>query len=418
MFKKLLITLVVVAMVVGVAYARDVTVSNVSISNVNPTAGTCTINYTLTRTQPAIDANQPIWVFVKYRLSTDTDFTGWQDTDDHDATNDDSDGRFTGNNGSQNAVSNTVNKYLNGDVGIVTSGGSKQIMWMWGSGGTNLNSTDQVRVRVYAVEMVLVPDGGAMTFGTDTDAVNEITSGTYNPASAYYLMKYPCTAEMYAAFLNCCVNRHDNDADNHLYFYTSQMTDGDSDDRLDMTSGSIGTTDAVFTANSGQKDYAMTYVGWWNAYDWCKWAGLRMPTEEEFEYEASYVGNRDFPWGDTPVPDSGSNIYCNMNGVSPSNASDVKTYDEGGSGNQGLSANKAAEMSGNVCEWQFTGWYTGSYDSNYGTEGQAGYDSGSCRVVRGGVWGLDASWMRAGSRDISSPSHHGNDYGFRAARTQ
>lgn len=86
------------------AYARDVSVSGVSISNVDAGAGTCTINYTLIRTQPAISESQPIWVFVKYRLSTDTDYTGWQDTDNHTATDDDSDGRFTGNNGSTNAA--------------------------------------------------------------------------------------------------------------------------------------------------------------------------------------------------------------------------------------------------------------------------------------------------------------------------
>ncbi|MBM3241645.1 hypothetical protein FJZ31_35655 [Candidatus Poribacteria bacterium] len=155
LLKKVLLMLAMVMMVVGVAYARDVSGTNVSISNVNPSAETCTINYTLTRTQPAINANQPIWVFVKYRLNTDTDYTGWQDTDNHTATDDDSEDRFTGNNGSQNAVSNTVNKYLTGDVGIITSGGSKQITWTWDSGGTNLSSTDSVRVRVYASVFVL-----------------------------------------------------------------------------------------------------------------------------------------------------------------------------------------------------------------------------------------------------------------------
>jgi hypothetical protein len=227
MFKKVLLILAMVMIVVGVAYARDVSVTNVSVSNVDAGAGTCTINYTLTRTQPAIDANQPIWVFVKYQLSTDTDYTGWQDTDDHTVANDDSEGRFTGNNGSQNAVSNTVNKYLIGDVGIVTSGSppNKQITWTWGSGGTNLSSTNFVRVRVYAVEMVLVPDGGSMTFGTDTSANNYITSGSYDPSSAYYLMKYPCTTEMYAAFLNCCANRHDGSAeDSHDFYNPDHMT--------------------------------------------------------------------------------------------------------------------------------------------------------------------------------------------------
>jgi formylglycine-generating enzyme required for sulfatase activity len=412
-------------MVAGVAYARDVSVTNVSISNVNPGAGTCAINYTLTRTTPAIDANQPIWVFVKYRLSDaegDSDYMSWQDTDDHTATNDDSEGRFTGNNGSQNAVSNTVNKYLTGDVGIVTSGDAKQITWMWGSGGTNLSSTDSVRVRVYAVEMVLVPDGGSMTFGTDTSAEYYITSGSYDPSSAYYLMKYPCTAEMYAAFLNCCANRHDGSAGDKYKFYDSTSMMGGTYCRLSKTSGDISTQNAVFAANSGEEDFAMTYMDWWNAYDWAKWAGLRMPTEEEFEYEASNKGAQQFPWGNDE-PNGTTNIRCNMLGVSPDNASDVRTYDEGvqDPNKSGLSAHNAAEMSGNVYEWQFTMYYMGAYNSTYSTDSDtyAGYGSGSSRVYRGGHWNDGAAaGLRSASRYGLVPSPRYNNIGFRAARTQ
>jgi formylglycine-generating enzyme required for sulfatase activity len=146
-----------------------------------------------------------------------------------------------------------------------------------------------------------------------------------------------------------------------------------------------------------------------------------MPTEEEFEYEASNVGVQDFPWGDDePTTDGGGNVRCNMNGVSPANISDVRTYDEGGSGKQGLSAHNAAEMSGNVFEWEFTSWYSGSYDSSYSTDSDtyAGYGSGSRRVIRGGYWDNDAAWLRAASRGSVVPL--GRDYhiGFRAAKTQ
>ena len=142
MLKKMgLLVLGLLLLYTSEAPARDVDVSSVSISNVNVEAGTCTINYTLSRTSPAISADQPVWVFVKYRLSTDTNYTGWQDTDDHNAANDNSDGRYTGNNdNSKNQCDGgypcTVNKYLSGDVGIVTTGGSKQIAWTWGATGT------------------------------------------------------------------------------------------------------------------------------------------------------------------------------------------------------------------------------------------------------------------------------------------
>jgi len=415
-------------LVVGVVYARDVSMSNPTISNVNVGEGTCTINYTLSRTSPTISASQPIWVFVKYRLSGDSDYTGWQDTDDHTASNDNSDGRFTGNDdNSKNQCDGdypcTVNKYLNGDVGMVNSGGPKQITWTWGAGGTGLSSANSVRVRVYAVEMVLVPNGGAMMFGTDTSAQNCISSGSYAPSSAYYLMKYPCTAEMYAAFLNCCANRHDPSTISHYDFYSGWMTNEDAYDRLDMT-GTIG-NNAMFTANGGQEDYMMTYVTWRNAYDWCKWAGLRMPTEEEFEYEASYKGTRDFPWGDDE-PNNTNNIRCNMQGVDPSNASDVRTYDEGvqSPNKSGLSAHNAAEMAGNMFEWQFTRWYNSApHNSDYSMDSDtyAGYGSSSHRVHRGAVWCYIATWMRAASRRNGgepSPPARNNDNGFRAARAQ
>ena len=419
MFKKGLFVVLLLTLGTGVVWARDVEVSSVSISNVDAGAGTCTINYTLSRTSPTISTSQPVWVFVKYRLTSESDYTHWKDTDDDAYTNDNSDGRFTGNqDNSKNQCDAgypcTVNKYLADDVGMITSGGSKQITWTWGGSGTDLSSTNSVRVRVYAVEMVLVPDGGSMTFGTDTDAGNEITGGSYDPSSAYYLMKYPCTAEMYAAFLNACVNRHDGIGNDAYDFYASQM-DGDQYCRLSKTSGTVG-TDAVFAAVSGYEDYAMTYVDWYNAYDFAKWVGLSLPTEEMFEYEASNKAARDFPWGDS-MPNTTDNIRCNMSGVSPSNASDVRSYD-GYGGGSGLSYHNAAEMSGNVWEWEFTRWYSGSYNSTYSTDSDsyAGYGGSWDRVLRGGNWGIVATWVRAGSRNYTSQSARYSSFGFRAAR--
>jgi len=80
----------------------------------------------------------------------------------------------------------------------------------------------------------------------------------------------------------------------------------------------------------------------------------------------------------------------------------------------------AVEMSGNVYEWQFTSWYSGDYNSNYSTDSDtyAGYGGSSGRVLRGGDWTRDATWMRAASRDFDTPSFRGSDIGFRAARAQ
>ena len=46
---------------------------------------------------------------------------------------------------------------------------------------------------------------------------------------------------MYAAFLNCCANRHDGSADdNHDFYNATNMTGGEKC-RLSKTSGTVGT---------------------------------------------------------------------------------------------------------------------------------------------------------------------------------
>ena len=97
---------------IGILFSRNVQVSNVYLSNIN--GEFATINYDLERTTPVISSDQPVWIFVKFRLASENDFTGWKDTDDFDASNDASDTNT-------DVRPASVNANLSGDVGIVTS---------------------------------------------------------------------------------------------------------------------------------------------------------------------------------------------------------------------------------------------------------------------------------------------------------
>jgi len=398
-------------------YARDVEVTYLGLSDIDEALGTATINYSLYRDVPKIIGKQPIWVFVKYRLAGESDYLDWKDTDDLDPTNDDSEGRFWGNNGSLNDVCHTVNKNLSRIVGIVKSAREKKIFWNWGDNGTGIPPEEiyDVEIAIYAIEMVQIP-GGEITFGSDLKTWNPLRGGTA-VIDDFYMTKFPVTTELYAAFLNSCANRHDIIADTDHDFYYELGMNGSRNCFLQKISGSISTQNAVFAPISGYEHFPITFVSWYNAYDFAKWAGLRMVTGEEFEYEATNGGTLDFPWGDGP-PNSRNNVRTNMKGVIPYHASDVRLYDEGVEPpkKSGLSVNGVADLSGNIWKWCFTVWYQGYYDGSYSVEPKAEYGP-ALRVMRSGAYFYEQYRLRGAGRSLNHPGDRNDAGGFILAKS-
>lgn len=195
--------------------------------------------------------------------------------------------------------------------------------------------------------------------------------------STFALDKCEVTNAQFADFLNLKGNQHERRA---LWL------------ELGTRFSLIEAQEGRFVAKAGFENHPVIEVSWEGARAYCKWAGKRLPTEEEWYRACAGTEERAYPWGEEDA-EGRANLFGDKDGFG--RTAPVGSF-PAGANPQGV-----MDLSGNVWEWTAADSAAGAY-------------------LRGGSWVNGKSMAKCANRATVSSAHSyikSNSLGFRCARS-
>jgi WD40 repeat protein/serine/threonine protein kinase len=311
---------------------------------------------------------------------------------------------------------NTIRLWRASDGGFlrVLTGHTGDVMGLsFSPDGTRLSSvSDDGTVRVWGIidigesDWVRPADGMRMMF---------VPSGTFRMGSTY--------AEIEAVFARCmelygdCEEGvYDNELPAHIVglggFWMDRTEVTNAQYKLCVAEGTCRPSFFVGNPSYDLSSHPVVGVSWYDADDYCRWAGGRLPTEAEWEYAAKGLGGTAYPWGSEF--DSARTNYCDANCTeewSDANQNDGYQFTAPvASFPSGASWCGVLDLAGNAAEW------VNDWHSPYGDQAQtdpSGPTSGTYKSLRGGSWTNGQLSIRTTRRFGPLPEERVGFVGFR-----
>jgi formylglycine-generating enzyme required for sulfatase activity len=174
-------------------------------------------------------------------------------------------------------------------------------------------------------------------------------------------------------------------------------------------------------AGAGDDNQPVVEATWDDAKEYCQWAGMRLPTEAEWEY-AARAGTTRSTYLDVDL----IAWYADNSGKKPMDSTEVFRSDpsqlekrlfKNGNGPRPVkqkapNAWGLYDMLGNVAQW-VADYYAPGYYAESEPKDPAGPHTGTQRVLRGGAWSALPNNVRVSYRITNPPGDRVNDFGFR-----